>query len=263
MGYENVTLPDGCVLHVYERGQGGTPLLFVHGNSCDHTFFAPQIEHFGDSRRVAAPDLRGHGASDKPRLDYTCAQLADDMARTVHALGLGPVVAVGHSLGGSICLELARRHPALTAAVACLDTTLLAPLGRPTRIRTLLEGLRSPTWQGYARRYFEAAFEPTDDPARREAILERMLDTPQHVVASLFEHWRGADGEEALRGLEVPLLYVAATRPRTDQERLREACPGALWAQVAGSGHFLTLEVPGQVNAMLERFLALNGLSAG
>lgn len=260
MSYSSVKLPDGPALRVYERGQGGAPLFFVHGNSCDHTFFAPQIEHFGQARRVAAPDLRGHGGSDKPRCAYTCALLAEDMAQVILALELGPVVAVGHSLGGAVCLELARRSPELVAAVACLDTALLAPPGRPSRIHTLLEGLHSPAWQGYVLRHFEASFEPDDDPGRRQAILERILATPQHVVASLFENWRGTDGEAALLGLEVPALHVASSRSRTDQARLRQLCPRMLCAQVAGSGHFLTLEVPEQVNAMLERFLFLNGL---
>lgn len=260
MDYSRVTLDDGVSLSVYESGKGGIPLLFIHGNSCDHTFLAPQIEHFVEQRRVFALDMRGHGASDKPEGDYTFARLADDLAEVAQKRGWPSVVAVGHSMGGMVALELAMRHPGLVVGIACLDSTVLTPPGRPTRMHSLLEGLRSPAWKGYFRRYFESSFGPEDDTERRQAILERMLDTPQHVVVSIFEQWRLADGAAAARACRVPFLYVASSRPRMDVAQLRELCPQLVAAQVAGAGHFLTLEVPDQVNAMLERFLAISGL---
>jgi len=261
MGYLRVTLPDGVGLSAFERRDGtGTPLLFIHGNSCDHTFLAPQIDHFAERRTVCAPDLRGHGKSDKPEGDYSFARLADDLAALMEALELPACVAVGHSMGGMVALELCARHPELVAGVACLDSTLLTPPGRPSRVRSLLEGLRSTAWKGYFRRYFEAVFEPWDDPSRKEAILGRMLDTPQHVVVSLFEQWRLADGAAAVRACRVPFLYVASSRPRTDVVQLGELSPQLMTGQVVGAGHFLTLEASSQVNAMLERFLEINGL---
>jgi len=260
MGYTVLTLPDGTPLSVFDHGEGGTPLLFLHGNSCDHTFLAPQIEHFAARRRVVAPDLRGHGASGKPPGDYTFARLADDVAGVADALELSSVVAVGHSMGGVVALELCRRHPGLVAGVACLDSTLLTPLGRPSRMHTLLEGLRSDSWQSYFLRYFEAAFSEWDDPDRKKAILERMLSTPRHVVVSLFEQWRFADGPAAAKACRVPLLYVSSSKNRTDAALLGELCPQLITAQVVASGHFMTLETPDQVIAMLERFLSVCGL---
>ena len=170
------------------------------------------------------------------------------------------MAAVGHSMGGMLALELCHRHPGRVAALACLDSTLLSPTGRPSRAHALMDGLKSTAWQGYFLRYFEATFEPWDDAGRKQAILERMLATPQHVVISLFEQMRLADGSAAARACRAPVLYVSAAKPRTDPQRLRELCPQLMTGQVAGSGHFMTLEVPGQVNAMLERFLAVNGL---
>lgn len=267
-----IATSDGAALAVLDTGShagppagpdaalGPTPLLFIHGNSCDHTFLAPQIAHFSPSRRVVAPDLRGHGASAKPLGDYSFARLAEDLADICQALSLPRVVAVGHSMGGMLAVELSHRHPHLVAAVAGLDSTLLTPPGRPSRIMSLLDGLKSTAYQGYFLRYFDNAFEPTDDPQRRQAILEYMLQTPQHVMVSLFEQWRLADGAAALRALDVPLLYVSATKPRMDLAALRELCPQLVTGQVVGSGHFLTLETPTQVNAMLERFLEMTGL---
>ncbi|WP_243312623.1 alpha/beta fold hydrolase [Fundidesulfovibrio agrisoli] len=265
MAYTRVTLRDGTALNVYDSGAEGVlpPLLFVHGNSCDHTFLTPQIEHFQKTRRVIAPDLRGHGESDAPQEGYAFAELAEDLAEMLNGLeGMEgrAVTAVGHSMGGVVVLELAHHHPELVAGVACLDSTVLSPPGRPSRIHSLLDGLRSTAWQGYFLRYFEAAFDPVDDPQRKQAILERMLRTPQHVIVALFEQWRIADGAAAARACRAPMLYVSSSRPRTDTAQLAELCPQLMHGQAVGSGHFLTLEVPAQVNAMLERFLEINGL---
>lgn len=260
MGYRHVTLSDGTRLNTYDNERDAPAILLIHGNSCDHTFLAPQIEYFESSRRVIAPDLRGHGESDKPEDDYSFAHLSADLAELLTILNAAPAVAVGHSMGGLLALELAWRHPGLVTAIACLDSTLFTPPGRPSRVHALLDGLKSAQWRNYFIRYFESSFDVHDDPGRRQAILERMLSTPQHVVVSLFEHWRIADGQAALRAWRGPLLYVASSRPRLDATLLKEACPTVMTGQVAGAGHFLTLEAPDQVNAMLERFLAVNGV---
>ena len=67
-----------------------------------------------------------------------------------------------------------------------------------------------------------------------------------------------ADDGAATR-LQTPALYIAADEPtpRTDLVRLRELAPGMLYGQTVGSGHFCQLEVPDQVNAMIDRFLRL------
>ena len=260
MAYHRVTVSGGAAVNVFDSGGSGRPLLFLHGNSCDHTFFEPQLQFFGPARRVLAPDLRGHGASDKPEGGYSYARLAQDVADILAALDVVLPTAVGHSMGGMLIFETSLRYPGLLGAAACLDTALFPPAGRPSRVNALLEGLKSQEWRSYFLRYFEPFFEPTDDPARKQAILERMLATPQHVVVSLFEQWRTDDAATAVKAWRLPLLYVSATRQHTDPARLRALCPQAMTGQVVASGHFLTLEVPDQVNAMLARFLRVNAL---
>lgn len=52
---------DGVRLAYWEQGSGSPPMLFVHGWCCDHTYFAPQVEHFAANHRAISVDLRGHG----------------------------------------------------------------------------------------------------------------------------------------------------------------------------------------------------------
>jgi pimeloyl-ACP methyl ester carboxylesterase len=102
---------DGVALAYETRDQGAPPILLVHGWTCDHTYFAPQAEHFSRSHRVISVDLRGHGESDKPEQDYTLAGYADDIAWLCGQLATGKPVIIGHSMGGVITFEVAARHP--------------------------------------------------------------------------------------------------------------------------------------------------------
>ena len=79
---------DGVGLAYEEAGRGEPPILLVHGWTCDHTYFAPQFEHFGRAHRTIAVDLRGHGESDTPEQDYTVAGFADDLAWLCEQLGV-------------------------------------------------------------------------------------------------------------------------------------------------------------------------------
>jgi len=247
----------GAVRLHYQLAGRGRALVCIHGNSCDLGFFAPQAAHFARTHTVLSLDLRGHGQSDKPVWDYTVHGLAEDVAWLCGELGVSRAVLVGHSLGGAVAVQVAARYPGLAAGVAALDSAL-AP-GRPSRLAALLGGLRGPEYQKYVRHYFESAFGPHDDPDVKEDILRRICATPQHVMISLFEHAGRWDWQTALTSLEVPLLYLMAQRPRGDLARLSELAPGLITGQTVGSGHFLTLLVPEQVNAMLARFLEMIG----
>jgi pimeloyl-ACP methyl ester carboxylesterase len=83
-----------------------------------------------------------------------------------------------------------------------------------------------------------------------------MTAAPQHVMHSCFHHLFSFDSESAARSCKVPTLLIDAEAPIPDRARFKELCPQLETAQTAGAGHFHQLEVPDQVNGMIERFLA-------
>jgi pimeloyl-ACP methyl ester carboxylesterase len=246
----------GIKLAYEDRGAGKPAFVFVHGWTCNRSFFAPQAAHFARRHRVVSVDLRGHGESDKPQGPYTRAQDADDIAYVIEQLDLGPVVAVGHSMGGLTVLQLAVAHPACVAAIVMVDP---APFVRPPELRAATEAMVEAIEAGNQepRRQFIAnrLFLPTSDRKLVEDVLAVMLATPSHVAASAMRGDLVFDGPAVAAQCKVPALHLAATPPFNPPHRMAEWLPGVVNGQTVGAGHFNQLEAPDQVNAMIEGFL--------
>jgi len=252
---------DGVAL-AYEEAKGEKrPILLVHGWCCDHSFFAPQFEHFArQGHRVIAVDLRGHGQSDKPHADYTMQLFADDLAFLCAELSLQEPVVIGHSMGGVVAFAFAARYPELPSAIVTIDAGLAPPSTVGTALSNFIDGLRGPGYRKVLGDYADAVlFLHTDDPERHARILAIMTSAPQHVMVSALEGGHAYDPNQAKGRLVAPMLYIAADEspPRADIAHLHTLVPRLYFGHVVGSGHFCQLEVPDQVNAMIDRFLVL------
>jgi pimeloyl-ACP methyl ester carboxylesterase len=246
---------------IFEEAPGaGAAVVLIHGWCCDHTYLAPQFEHFAKKgRRVVALDLRGHGASDKPVERYTMQGFADDVAFVCNHLGVTKALVIGHSMGGIIAYDFASRYPALLSALVMLDAAIVLPATSRAVIPKFLAELGGPDYQQAIRAFVAGTlFLPTDDPHGKERIIEGMTSAPQHVALSAYQALADYDAAAAPR-VAAPSLYIEANEPspRADVARVRELLPALFFGQTVGSGHFCQLEVPDQVNAMIDRFLAV------
>jgi pimeloyl-ACP methyl ester carboxylesterase len=246
---------DGVALAYEEAGIGSPPMLLVHGFAGDHTHLAPLFEYFRRSRRVVAVDRRGHGASDKPEQDYTVGLFAGDLAYLCRELGLYKPVVVVHSMD-AIGFDLVARYPDLASALVLIDTPTFPPPPLVEAFTGAVAGLKSPAYRDVLRAFADTVFAPTDDAARKARIVDGMLALPHHVIASSWEQYVAFDPAPAIAACRVPLLHISSWFP-ADVERLREVCPQLQTARCIGAGHFAQLEVPDQVNAMIDRFLAV------
>lgn len=250
---EDVTL-------AYEESGAGSPIVFIHGWCCDRSHFERQVAHFAASHRCISVDLRGHGESDAPDTAYSIRGFADDVAWLCGELGVERPVVVGHSMGGAVALSLSVEHPELPSAIVMLDGALVRPDELIERWRHVSAGLHSAAYEETLKQIFGGMFLPTDTALTRQ-IIEHAVRSPRHVVLAAWGGMDSYDSHADAVKCGVPAMYVGSTSPVADMHMLKELMPGITLAQTAGAGHFHQLEVPDQINAMIERFMLINGIT--
>jgi len=247
----------------YERAGSGEPeLLFVPGWCCDHTAFRPQFEHFAREHAVTALDLRGIGQSDRPGEGYSIPELADDVAAICAAVGIRKPVVVGHSLGGMIAVELAARYPELPSALVLVDPGPIDPVPETVEFFDgFAEQLEGPRGEAIRRAYVGDMGARDEELARW--IVDHMCAVDQPVAAAVIRGVSEWNGRDPFSRCKLPVLLLRSwIGADSDVLRLLRIKPDLEVAITVGAGHFHQLEVPEQVNAMIERFLAVSLSSA-
>ena len=107
-GYDHV---NGVEMYWESRGEGGTPLIVVHGGFGLAGMFGDLLDRLAASRRVIAIELQGHGHTRDIDRAFSYEAFGDDIAEFTDLLRLGPTDLLGYSLGASACLRVAIQHP--------------------------------------------------------------------------------------------------------------------------------------------------------
>jgi pimeloyl-ACP methyl ester carboxylesterase len=186
--------------------------------------------------------------------------LADDVLSVAGAAGFDRPVLVGHSLGALIGLACAARAGTIRALVM-VDPAPITNERAKRFFRESADAVAADDTGSWRAKFAEGMFLSTDT-ARRADIIEQMTDmTSPAISAEVMRVMGEFDGAGTLAKATVPVLAIGSAVPSNASADLRRQYPAIAVGQTVGAGHFNQLEVPDQVNAMIERFLAVNGLS--
>lgn len=294
-----VTADDGVPLHAeVDEATSDVTLVFVHGFSLSLDCWHFQRAGYRGHVRSVFYDQRSHGLSGRsPRDRCTIDQLGRDLGTVLAELApAGPVVLVGHSMGGMSIVSLAAQHPELfgprVVGVALIGTTagglkpgqIVAPLFRGPRGIRLADAVVARAVSGLARgssvvdlvrRFGGAPAEVImkrfafgeDAPRSYVQFLERLLDgTPFTVIADFFPAFETFDSWAALDALSaVPVTIIHGGQDRVigagHARKLSLALPAATLVECPEAGHMVLWENHDQVNAALD--LLITGLADG
>ena len=249
---------EGVRTYYEQAGEGAPAFVFVHGWCCDHTFFAPQYEHFGARGSVTTYDLRGCGRSDRTE-DYEIATLADDLGWLCAELEISKPVVVGHSLGGGGSVWRFS-PPAIRPSPGPSSRSTRGPSSScrsPVNLcRLSLPGSKTPAEEDPRHAYVPALFRPSDDQERAKRIADTMCAVPRSIAAAQLNGYLRWDGVAALTACTVPLLVLMPeTGGSNDPARLLALKPDLHVGVTVGAAHFHQLDAAEQVTPMIERFV--------
>ena len=222
----------------YEKRGAGEPLVLLHGNGEDGSYFLHQMEAFSREFLVYALDTRGHGRSPRGSAPFTISQFAEDLLAFLDEQGLKRVNLLGFSEGGNIALTFALRHPERVRRLV-LNGANLNPRGVKAWVQL-------PIVLGY-----QIASRLKSPKARTNAeMLGLMVHEPQIPPSEL-------------AGLMMPVLVIAGTRDmiREDHTRLMaREIPGARLALIPGN-HFIARRNPAAFNRAVWSFFQETAVS--
>jgi pimeloyl-ACP methyl ester carboxylesterase len=247
---------DGAKVHYTEYGKGGNALLFVHGWSCDETFWAGQAATLGAKLHVITIDLPGHGQSDKPHIPYTIELYVRALDAVLSDAKVKAATLVGHSNGAPVIRQFYRKFPGKTRALVIVEGSL-RPFGSREMREKFVALLKAPNYEENTGKLVDSMTSPIKDAALRERIKVAALRTPQYVGASEFESalddalWKPDE-------IKVPVLMILAKQPAWSteyEEFVRGLVPDLDYQMWEGVSHFLMMEQPEKFNAALVAFL--------
>lgn len=222
------------ITHHYVEKGSGTPLILLHGNGEDGSYFEHQMEPFSLYFRVMAPDTRGHGRTPRGEAPFTIRQFAEDLLSFMDLHGLAKADILGFSDGGNIALVFALEHPERVGKLV-LDGANLDASGVKRSVQVPIE-------IGYR---IARLFAGRDPAARRKTELLGLMVNDPDVPP------------DALRRIQAPTLVVAGDRDMIKEAHTRLIAgqiPGARLAILPGD-HFLANRRPEAFNAEVLRFL--------
>jgi pimeloyl-ACP methyl ester carboxylesterase len=291
---------DGVPLHVEvdevddQQGEPPPTLVFVHGYTLNLDCWHFQRAAFRGLVRSVYFDQRSHGRSGRSAVTHaTIEQLGEDLLSVINAVVPdGPVVLVGHSMGGMSIVALAERHPELfgpyadggrVVGVALISTTAGGiDLGRalmpfiPAKLSgglthgalyTLARGHRAV--DGVRRVGRSVATVVTDalafgdavPPAYVQFVDEMISNTPFEVIAEFYPSIGSLDKFDHVAVLgTIPTTIIGGTADKLTSighsRKLHSRIPGSRLVECEGAGHMVLLERHGQVNAAIDQLLA-------
>ncbi|BCI52836.1 hypothetical protein NIIDNTM18_21140 [Mycolicibacterium litorale] len=270
-------------IHGYRRAfriaGDGPAILLIHGIGDNSTTWSTVQSKLAQRFTVIAPDLLGHGRSDKPRADYSVAAYANGMRDLLSVLGIDRVTVIGHSLGGGVAMQFAYQFPqfvdrlilvgaggvtkdvnvALRAASLPMGSEALALL----RLPLVLPALQ------VAGRVAGAVLGSTKAARDLNEMMRILADLPEPTASSAFARtlravvdWRGQvvtmlDRCYLTESVPVQLIWGShdSVIPVSHGRLAHAAMPGSRLEVFEGSGHFPFHDDPDRFVETVERFI--------
>lgn len=247
---------DGVEIHYSVYGEGSPALVFVHGWSCDQTYWKNQVPEFSKRYTVVTIDYAGHGQSVADRENFTMESFGDDVVAVVNDLKLDQVILIGHSMGGYVIIDAATKLPGKALALVGIDTYM--QFVDTVFTREMMEQLTVPFYADFTNSvigFVQSMFPPDADPELVKQVSTDMASAPKEVAMSAFENMFDYSTrlETKLKTIDLPFYAVSSDLYPTNAEDNKRYVSSFEVKIMEGYGHFPMLENPMLFNRLLDQ----------
>ena len=250
----------GRTVRYLKRGEGGTPVVLIHGFGGDLNNWLFNHEPLSGTREVYALDLPGHGESSKQIERGDVGEFAELVAAFMDAVQIPTAHLVGHSLGGAVATATATCHPKRVASL-----TLIASAGLGEEINAdYIEGFVAAKTRNELKPHLQQLFADTGLVTRQlvdDVLKYKRLDGVQEALGKIADAaFPGGKQSlllrEKLAQLAVPVLVVWGSDDRIIGSSHAQDLPvNARVEIIPGRGHMVQMEAATELNRMLDEFL--------
>lgn len=237
----------------YEVHGSGKPatLVFVHGWSCDRSYWDGQLTPLSSNYQIVTIDLAGHGQSGMEREAWTVASFAEDVAAVVKELDLQNAILIGHSVGGDIIVEAALHLPGRIKGLVMVDTYKQLENPRPPEVVQAFIAPFRENFQEKVQALVRSMFPANADKGLVERVALDMSSAPPTVALPFMESAITHDSKitVSLQEVGIPVIALNPDNSPTDQNSLKRY--GVSAVIMTGVGHFLMMENPEGFNRIL------------
>lgn len=260
------------VLDHTREGRGSPTIVLVHGFGCARSDWRQQVAHLRGRFETVALDLGGHGTTPGTEAHEIIDTHGRDVAGLLVELGIERAVLVGHSMGCRVIMHAMSLEPARVAGLILVDGSRLGAAGS-TAYKDRQKRVAEIGYRAFIEPMFAQMFRPEADPAVAAPIIERALAMPARLAGNLFPHigkWDAERFDEVFAKARVPLMAIQTTymtpagerasmqkgQPSPYLDDVRRLVAGARVEIIENAGHFPQIEQAGEVNALIDDFMA-------
>ena len=244
---------DSAGTEIYYSVKGkGEPLFFLHGwlGSGRGLIEIRTAKTLANSYRVIAPDLRGHGNSDKPKgAEHYGKEMVEDVIRLMDHLEIEKAHFIGYSMGGMILTRLMVDHPSRVKSAVIGGTGGIRDYYDYKAVEVFSDAVNKglPTGEALIECYPYTGEPPLDEELRQSVLALNKLDA--HVMASVVKSWKQLEvSADELKRVQIPVLVLIGELDMPNNlraaEELPKLIPGCEFFKFFGETHRSTLGLP-------------------
>jgi pimeloyl-ACP methyl ester carboxylesterase len=248
----------------HEGGQGDVVLLLNGWMTSGLVWPSGWLRRLEERFHVVRIDNRGTGFSRTAPAPYTMADLAEDAAQVLQAVGADRATVLGLSMGGMVAQELAFRHPEMVERLVLVASRPPSPAHLPIDGAMMLPLMARPDpnttpeehWRGIWGRFCAPGFADRE-PALLDELMVQFASrmTPRAAVSSQMRAIAGWYGADRLASISAPTVIVHGEldeiSPVGNSMRLARLIPAARYVELPGVGHVVPLEAPDELERIL------------